>query len=77
MGTLTDMLSDIEYEINNLTKDKKYMVIASFPDSVRENLEVVDMDLDWESAVRLAEQMNLEEIADKVIICEQTKFMYW
>lgn len=77
MGTLTSIVSDLEYEVKNLTKGKKYMVVASFPDSVRENLEIVDMDLDWNSAVKLAEEMNLEEIADKVIICEQTKFMYW
>lgn len=77
MEAISDRLSDIEFELNQLTRDRKFMVIADYDDTERNNLEIVDMDLDWDSAVELAEQINLEEVASKVIICEHNRFMYW
>jgi hypothetical protein len=63
--------------MNELVLGRKFMVIASYDDTERNNLEIVDMDLDWDSAVELAEQINLEEVASKVAICEHNRFMYW
>lgn len=77
MGAISDRLNDIEFELKELTQGRKFMVIASYDDTERNNLEIVDMDLDWDSAVELAEQINLEEVASKVIICEHDRFMYW
>lgn len=77
MGAISDRLNDVEFELKELTQGRKFMVIASYDDTERNNLEIVDMDLDWDSAVELAEQINLEEVASKVIICEHNRFMYW
>ncbi len=77
MGTISDRLSDIRFEMNELVLGRKFMVIADYDDTEHNNLEIVDMDLDWDSAVELAEQINLEEVASKVIICEHNRFMYW
>lgn len=77
MGAISDRLSDIQFEMNELVLGRKFMVIASYDNTERNNLEIVDMDLDWDSAVELAEQINLEEVASKVIICEHNRFMYW
>lgn len=77
MGTISDRLNDTEFELKELTRGRKFMVIASYDDTERNNLEIVDMKLDWDSAVELAEQINLEEVASKVIICEHDRFMYW
>ena len=77
METISDRLSDIRFEMNELVLGRKFMVIASYDDTERNNLEIVDMDLDWDSAIELAEQINLEEVASKVIICEHNRFMYW
>lgn len=77
MGITSDRLSDIKFEMNELVLGRKFMVIASYDDTERNNLEIVDMDLDWDSAIELAEQINLEEVASKVIICEHNRFMYW
>lgn len=77
MGVISDRLNDVEFELKELTQGRKFMVIASYDDTERNNLEIVDMDLDWDSAVELAEQINLEEVASKVIICEHNRFMYW
>ena len=77
MGAISDRLSDIQFEMNELVLGRKFMVIASYDDTERNNLEIVDMDLDWDSAVELAEQINLEEVASKVAICEHNRFMYW
>lgn len=77
MGAVSDRLCDAELELKQLTRGRKFMVIASYDDSVRNNLEIVDWNLDWNSAVELAEQINLEEVASKVIICEHNRFMYW
>lgn len=77
MGAISDRLSDIQFEMNELVLGRKFMVIASYDDTERNNLEIVDMDLDWDSAVELAEQINLEEVASKVIICEHNRFMEW
>lgn len=77
MGAISDRLCDAEFELKELTRGRKFMVIASYDDTERNNLEIVDMDLDWDSAVELAEQINLEEVASKVIICEHNRFMYW
>ena len=77
METTSDRLSDVQFEMNELVLGRKFMVIAGYDDSVRNNLEIIDSDLDWESAVKLAEEINLEEVADPVIICEHNRFMYW
>lgn len=77
MGAISDRLNDAEFELKELTRGRKFMVIASYDDTERNNLEIVDMKLDWNSAVELAEQLNLEEVASKVIICEHNRFMYW
>ncbi len=77
MGAISDRLNDVQFEMNELVLGRKFMVIASYDDTERNNLEIVDMDLDWDSAVELAEQINLEEVASKVIICEHNRFMYW
>lgn len=77
MEAISDRLSDVEFELNQLTRDKKFMVIASYDDTERNNLEIVDWNLDWHSAVAVAEQINLEEAASKIIICEHNRFMYW
>ena len=77
MGATSDRLSGIEFELNQLTRDRKFMVIADYNDTERNNLEIVDWNLDWRSAVAVAEQINLEEVASKVIICEHNRFMKW
>lgn len=77
MEAISDRLSDVEFELNQLTRDKKFMVIASYDDTERNNLEIVAWNLDWHNAVAVAEQINLEEVASKVIICEHNRFMHW
>jgi hypothetical protein len=77
MGAISDRLGDVEFELNQLTRGRKFMVIAKYDDTERNNLEIVNKNLDWNSAVKLAEELNLEEVASKVIICEHNKFMEW
>lgn len=77
MAEISDKLSDVEFELNQLTRDKKFMVIADYDDTERNNLEIVDWNLDWRSAVELAKQINLEEVASKIIICEHNRFIRW
>ena len=77
MGTISDRLSDAEFELEDLTKGRKFMVIAGYDDNERNNLEIVEFDLDWEDAVALAEKLNLAEENDPVVICEHNRFMYW